>query len=38
MFFFLRLIAIFAIFKKAMAISAISTNSVAIFGVFPKKK
>ena len=29
------LMAIFAIFKKTMAISAISANSVAIFGVFP---
>src|SRR5437667_2992939 len=29
--------AIFAIFKKTVAISAISANSVAIFGVFPLK-
>ena len=36
-FFFLKLMAIFAIFKKTMAISAISANSVAIFGVFPLK-
>ena len=37
-FFFLRLMAIFAIFKKTVAISAISANSVAIFGVFPLLK
>src|SRR5439155_7961999 len=37
-FFFLMLMAIFAIFQKTMAISAISANSVAIFGVFPKLK